>query len=167
MHPDLLAAFGSIDVKNYVVEYPSMDTYVSYRYAPDPFGASNREARYNPQGVACFYIADSIETAQREVRFNFNLKELYHVTSGSFFAFNAAKFANDFSLSPMLTGAESDGGYEFCQELAAHVTGYGLSGVAYPSRQMALQGKTGMCMALLPQSWQLESGKLMIFEPPS
>jgi RES domain-containing protein len=167
MDSDLLILLQRINVKNYVVEYPSMDTYVSYRYAPDPYGASNREARYNPSGVACFYIADSVETAQCEVRFKFDQKELYQVKSGSFYAFNAEKFANDYSLSPMLTGAESDGGYKFCQELAAHVTGYGLSGIAYPSRQMALQGKTGMCMALLPQSWQLESGKLMIFEPRS
>lgn len=95
----------------------------------------------------------------------FAQKELYYVKPGTLFAFDAQKFAADFSFSPMLTGAGADGGYHFCQDIADHLTGvHGLSGVAYPSRQMALQGKTGMCIALLPQSWQLESGKLMIFE---
>lgn len=165
MDRDLLAAFNSIDVRDYVVEYPVSENYVSYRFTPNPFEASKREGRYNHAGVDCFYIADSIETAQHEIRFKFDNKEVYHVKPGSIFAFDAQRFANQFSVSPLLTGAEQDGGYKFCQDIASHLTGnHGLSGVAYPSRQMALQGKTGFCIALLPQTWQLNSGKLEIFD---
>lgn len=165
MHPKLIKAFKSIDINDYVVEYPISDDYVSYRFAPDPYGASKLASRYNPDGINCFYIADNIETAQNEIHFNFNNKELYHVKSGPIFAFDAQKFATQFSLSPLLTSAEQDGGYKFCQDIASYlVDSKGLSGIAYPSRQMALQGKTGFCIALLPHTSQLESGKLEIFK---
>ncbi len=168
MSPQLLATLNSVDVTKYVVEYRISKNFVSYRYEPDPFGASKRNARYNPDGVNCFYIADSIETAQREVNFSFKDKALYYVNPCSIFAFDAQRFAKDFSFSPMLTGAEKDGGYQFSQDLAEHlVNTQGLSGVAYPSRQMALEGKTGMCIAILPQNSQLDSGKLLIFHKPT
>lgn len=164
MDHDLQEMLKSIDVQNYVVEYLVSENYVSYRFNEKPFEASKLEARFNPPGVDCFYIADSIETAKHEVKFKFDNKELYHVKPGPIFAFDAQKFANDFTLSPLLTGAQEDGGYKFCQNIASLLTGnYGLSGVAYPSRQMALDGKTGFCIALLPQKWQLDSGRLEFF----
>lgn len=165
MTPKLEYALNRVNVRDYVVEIPISGDYVSYRYCPNPFEASKREARYNENGIDCFYLANSVETASHEVRFNFHEKEVYKVKAGSVFAFDAQKFATESSLMDMLTGAQTDGGYRFCQELASHLTTKeGLSGVFYPSRQMALHGKSGMCIALLPQTWQLDSGKLYIFE---
>jgi hypothetical protein len=165
MNPDILSALNKINVIDYVAEIPLSGDYVSYRYIYSPCSASKREARYNRSDVDCFYIADSVETAQHEVRFNFDNKELYTVKPGSVFAFDARKFAQKFSFMPLLTSAQTDGGYQFCQDIAEHLTkNEGLSGIYYPSRQMVLEGKTGMCIALLPNTWQLNSGKLEIFE---
>lgn len=155
-----------INVQDFVIPIEVTGQFVSWRFDGDPLGASRREARYNTKGVDCFYIADSVKTANSEVRYKFENKVLHSVKPTTIYAFDAQRFAQKFTLTQYLTGAEEDGGYSFCQELAGIlVSQYSLSGVAYPSRQMALADSSGMCIALLPQQYQLNDGKLEIFEP--
>jgi RES domain-containing protein len=164
MPPDLSSVLPTVNIGAYVIEMP-VDNYVSYRFAGDPFGSSGQEARYNQIGVPAYYLADREETARHEKRFKLDTSELYHVNPGIIRVFNATKFAQDNLLSPLLTGSADEGGYEFCQQLASHLTGTcGISGVCYPSRQMALGGNTGTCVVMLPQCSQLVDGKLCIFE---
>ena len=167
MRTDLKGIFEQIDIKDYVEEYPITTSNVAYRRADSPFEASGQEGRMNPSGTNCFYFADSIETAQHEIHFKYDNRTLYNIQPGSILLFNAGRFANDNSLMHLLTGSKEDGAYEFCQKLATYVTeSCGITGVAYPSRQMALNGHTGMCIALLPQHWQLENNELRIFVDP-
>ncbi|MFZ5496134.1 MAG: RES family NAD+ phosphorylase [Verrucomicrobiota bacterium] len=164
MNPSLSGALQQANIQSYVIELP-VDNAVSYRYTGDPFGSSKNESRYNESGVNAFYIGDSEETARHEKRFKLDASELYHVGPGSIHVFDAQRFAQDYSFGSLLTGSVEEGSYKFCQELATHLTGScGISGVYYPSRQMALSGKTGWCVALLPQASQLVDGKLYIFE---
>jgi len=159
--PSLLSG---INVQDYVSEIPITGDWVSYRYAPSPFTASKKEGRYNCDGEVAFYLADSQKTAEHEIGFNFLEKEIYRVKTGSIFAFDALRFAQAHNLNHPLTGAKDEGSYQFCQAIAAQLTdSYGLSGVLYPSRQMALSGSSGKCIVLLPQPHQLVSGTLQIF----
>lgn len=164
MEFDLPTLLSDINIQDYLVEIPITGDWVSYRYSPSPFTASKKEGRYNTDGQDAFYLANSQQTAEHEVHFDYDQKELFRVETGSIFAFNALQFANDFSLSHPLTGAKNEGSYEFCQSIAEHLTEtHGLSGVLYPSRQMNLAGLTGQCIVLLPKPHQLLSGELRIF----
>jgi RES domain-containing protein len=166
MHANSVSSILSgIKVQDYVVEIPITGDWVSYRYAPSPFTASKKEGRYNSDGEVAFYLANSQKTAEHEIGFNFDQKELYRVNTGSIFAFDALRFAETHGLNHPLTGAKHEGSYEFCQAIATQLTEeHGLSGVLYPSRQMALSGHSGQCIVLLPQPHQLISGALQIFQ---
>lgn len=168
MTTDIPTLLSRINVQDYVVEFPISGDWVSYRYSASPYTASKKEGRYNLDGQDAFYLADTQKTAELEIRFNFDQKELYRVQAGSIYAFDAQRFAENYNLSHPLTGSQEEGSYEFCQNIACHLTDkYGLSGVYYPSRQMALVGCSGQCIALLPKHHQLVSGELRIFEPAS
>jgi RES domain-containing protein len=165
MNKILRDTLGQINVQDYVIEIPIEPEFTSYRRTENPEGASQYAARYNTSGINCFYIAMDDETAQHEIRFKFDNKEPYQLEGDSIFAFDAGRFATDFSLSQALTGSQEDGGYDFCQTLANYLTETeGLTGIFYPSRQMAMQDKSGFCIALLPQTHQLIDGKLKIFK---
>jgi RES domain-containing protein len=162
---DIPTLLSRINVNDYVVEIPITGDWVSYRYSPSPFTSSKKEGRYNLNGQDAFYLADSQRTAEHEIQFNYDQKELYRVQKGSIFAFDAQKFADANSLNHPLTGAKEEGSYAFCQSIACNLTEtHGLSGVLYPSRQMALLGCSGQCIVLLPKTHQLVSGELQIFQ---
>lgn len=162
---DIPTLLSGINVQEYVVEIPITGDWVSYRYAPSPFTASKKEGRYNPTGQEAFYLADSQKTAEHEIQFNYDQKTLYRVQTCSIFAFDAHKFACAYSLNHPLTGAKEEGSYTFCQSIANYLTEtHGLSGVLYPSRQMALSGYSGQCIVLLPKPHQLVSDELQIFQ---
>ena len=165
MSHDLSSILLGIEVNDYLIEIPVTGDWVSYRYQPSPFTASKAEARYNKSGEDAFYLADSQTTAAHEIRFDYNEKELFGVKSTVIQVFDAYKFAKDYSLTHPLTGAQEEGSYEFCQEIAGYLTETeNLSGVYYPSRQRALKDESGKCIVLLPKPHQLESGMLQIFE---
>jgi RES domain-containing protein len=165
MSKDIAAILLDINVDDYLIEIPVTGDWVSYRYIPSPFTASKKEARYNKSGEDAFYLADSKETAEHEIRFNYDEKELYRVKPSNIIAFDAYKFAEDYSLTHPLTSAQEEGSYEFCQEIAGYLTqSKNLSGVYYPSRQRAVNEETGNCIVLLPKPHQLMSGTLQIFQ---
>jgi hypothetical protein len=162
---DIPTLLSGVNIQNYIVEIPITGDWVSYRYSPSPFTASKKESRYNLDGQDAFYLADTQKTAEHEIRFNYDQKELYRVQAGSIFTFDAQRFADTFSLNHPLTGTKEEGSYEFCQSIACHLTQtHGLSGILYPSRQMALSGCSGQCIVLLPKPHQLVSGELRIFQ---
>ncbi|WP_269537064.1 RES family NAD+ phosphorylase [Cerasicoccus fimbriatus] len=165
MNTNLAALISGVNINDYVMPIEVTGNWVSYRYTGSPLTASKKEGRYNEDGVNAFYLADSQETAAHEVRHNFNEKDLYRVKPGTIYVFDAYKFATDNCLNHPLTGSPEDGSYKFCQDIAYCLTmDHGLSGVRYPSRQMALKSKSGQCIVLLPQEHQLVNGELRIFQ---
>jgi RES domain-containing protein len=165
MTPDIQELLNKINVQDYVLIIQITDDWVSYRYSPSPNTASKRAGRFNKDGEDAFYLADSEETAKHEIKFNYDKKKLYKVQSKYIKAFDAKRFAEQYSLSHPLTGAKEEGSYEFCQSISECLTEtYGLSGVLYPSRQMALSNRSGQCLVLLPKTHQLVNGELRIFQ---
>jgi RES domain-containing protein len=165
MTTDIASILLNTQIEDYVIQIPVTGDWVSYRYEPSPFTASQKEGRYNIDGKNAFYLADSQLTAEHEILFNYNEKELYRVKPSVINAFDAFQFAKDNCLTHPLTGTQEEGSYEFCQGIAEHLTeSIGLSGVYYPSRQRALKDESGQCIVLLPKPHQLESGALNIFQ---
>ena len=104
-------------VKAYTKPIEINADWVSYRYAPDPYGASLQPSRYNNAGESGFYMASGVKCAQAEVK-NHHLRELYSVKPQTIFAFDVISFATDKNLNEVLLAARESGGHQICQELS-------------------------------------------------
>jgi hypothetical protein len=128
--------------------------WVSYRYAPNPYGASMQPSRYNITGQSGFYMASGINCAQAEAP-NHAVRELYGVKPQTIYAFDVISFATDKKLEDVLLAAKESGGHQVCQELSTYLTAsQGLTGIFYQSYQMLQKGETGYCVCVLPRADQ-------------
>jgi len=154
MNVDWKALLDEATVKAYTKPIEINADWVSYRFPPDPYGASLKEGRYNIAGESGFYMASGIKCAQAEVP-NHDLKELYSITPQTIYAFDVISFATAKGLNDIVLAAQKNGGHQICQELSTHLTTHhGLTGVFYQSHQMLQQGETGYCVCVLPRADQ-------------
>lgn len=138
-------------VKAYTKPIEINTDWVSYRYAPNPYGASMQPARYNLAGQSGFYMASGVQCAQAEVP-NYEFRELYSIKPQTVYAFDVLTFAKDRNLDEVVLAAKEHGGHEVCQELSTYLTtSHGLTGVFYQSYQMEQRGETGYCICVLPR----------------
>lgn len=141
-------------VKAYTKPIQINADWVSYRYPPDPYGASLQPSRYNIAGQSGFYIASGEKCAQAEVP-NHELRELHSVKPQTINAFDVISFATENKLTDVLLAAKEAGGHQICQELSSHLTAsQGLTGIFYQSYQMLQKGETGYCVCVLPREDQ-------------
>lgn len=137
------------------------EDWVSYRYPPDPLGASKQPARFNLAGQSGIYLASGIECAQAEVPTH-EARVLYEITPKTIHVFDIVSFAEENGLEDVVKQTKEGGGHELCQELSsALTTDYGITGVFYESCQMAKQGKSGFCVCVLPRPDQTIDGSFM------
>gem|GEM_PF-2551658 len=151
MNIDWKALLDEATVKTYTKPIEINADWVSYRYAPNPYGASLQPSRYNNAGQSGFYMASGVNCAQAEVP-KHDFRELYSVKPQTVCAFDVISFATDKKLGDVLLSAKEFGGHQICQELSTHLTTvHGLTGVFYQSYQMFQQGQTGYCVCVLPR----------------
>jgi hypothetical protein len=151
MKIDWKALLDQQTVKEYTKPITVNADWVSYRYAPNPYGASMQPGRYNVSGQFGFYMASGIKCAQAEVP-NHEFRELYSIKPQIVNAFDILSFAEDRKLEEVILAAREHGGHEVCQDLANHLTTtQGITGVFYQSYQLLQRGETGYCICVLPR----------------
>lgn len=154
MNINLKTLLDEDTVKAYTKPIKINADWVSYRYAPNPYGASMQPSRYNIAGQSGFYLASGINCAQAEVP-NHEERELYSVKPQTIYAFDVINFARDYNLEDILLAAKESGGHQVCQEISTHLTAsQGLTGIYYESHQMRQKGETGYCVCVLPRADQ-------------
>jgi len=154
MKIDWKALLDDATVMTYTKPININEDWVSYRYSPDPYGASLQPSRYNIASQSGFYMASGVKCAQAEVP-NHEVRQLYSVTPQTIYAFDVISFATDKNLGDVLLAAKEYGGHQICQELSTYLTkSQGLTGIFYQSYQMLQRGQTGYCVCVLPRSDQ-------------
>ncbi|MHB1078220.1 MAG: RES family NAD+ phosphorylase [Prosthecobacter sp.] len=154
MHINWKALLDEASVKAYTKAIEINADWVSYRYAPNPYGASLQPSRYNVAGQSGFYMASGVQCAQAEVP-NHEERDLYSVKPQTIYAFDVLSFATDKNLDDVLLAAKNSGGHQVCQELSNYLTATrGLTGIFYQSYQMLQRGQTGYCVCVLPRPEQ-------------
>lgn len=117
-----------------------------------PESVSGRENRFNIDGQGCYYAASGVECARAEVP-NFAERDLYRIKRHTINAFDLPQYAKDNGCEDEFLKAKDEGGYEICQSIAQHLNSrVAVTGVLYNSYESNLQGKSGQCVALFPES---------------
>ncbi len=117
-----------------------------------PNSVSGRENRFNVEGQSCYYAASGVDCARTEVP-NWTDRDLYRIKPHTVRAFDLPRFAADNDCNDLFLKSKEQGGYEICQAVAEHFNNeLAVTGVLYNSYQSHLQGGSGYCLALFPES---------------
>ena len=154
MSTDWKALLDEETVKKYTKPIEINQDWVSYRFPPNPYGASLKPSRYNVEGQSGFYLASGVKCAQAEVK-NHEFRDLDKITPQTIYAFAVISCATEQNLKDVVMTAQEYGGHSVCQELSQHLTmSQGLTGIFYQSYQMQQIGDTGYCVCVLPKEDQ-------------
>lgn len=140
--------------EKYRITVDVADDWFMFKDAKYPvLSPSMHAARFNPDNWPAWYTASGIEVAMTEVP-NHAEKQLYVLRPGPYVAFNTRQFAADHGLNDAFLKSKDDHGYGFCQDVAARVMTLDptISGMLYTSYPMYVEGKQGVCLAILPPS---------------
>jgi hypothetical protein len=144
---DITGYLAKSDVKQYIQPIEIGAGWVAYKDPQyPPYEASEREARYNRDGEAAFYIASGDATAQANVP-DWRGKTKYEVAPQVITCFDLSRFSKDNGLTEEYLRHKAVGGYPLPQDTATLLLRqYGVTGTLYTSVP-----DSGTCIVLRPE----------------